>query len=132
MRILSLMAAFALVLVAGCWREVECPTGINPPTTDQVRAVAEGFVICFNGGGTVEISYPPGLRLAKRRWLTLCSDTTLPIYLTGVVDSSSIGRWVRAYGCATKTKLCGSVPTYVYYILELKADSIRFVEAASS
>ncbi len=121
------IVVIALVVMAGCWREIELSPETIPQTPGLSPAIVDGYVVRFNGGGTVEMNYPPGLRLAKRRWLSGCTDSTLPIYLAGVEDSSCISKWVRAFGSAKKIRLSGSASTYVYYILELRADSIRFL-----
>ncbi len=121
-RIFSLMV-FGIVL-CGCQAK-----SVVEPAAVQTKAIVRGTVFHFEGGGTVEMTYPPGFILMNPQWISQPPDSSYGrIYLEGVVDSSYIGKRVRALGLATRSVLTGNPPSYRYAILRLKVDSLEVLD----
>jgi hypothetical protein len=123
MKILSIASFF---LIAGCKKDTVLPIDNNSPPINN-SSVVEGTVFYFEGGGTVEMPYPPGFRIMYTQWITQTADSALPVYLSGSVDSSYIDKRVRAIGTTQKITLHGSPSSYIYSILEMKCDSLRII-----
>jgi hypothetical protein len=115
-----------LILVAVC---VKCSNESKSPTsaTPTVSTI-EGTVIYFEGGGTVEMIYPPGFILINYQWITPPPDSSYGmIYLVDKVDSSYIDKHVRVVGKAEKITLTGSPPSYKYAILNISVNTLEVI-----
>lgn len=114
----------AMLVCCGCSHELTSP----PTNVNSAPSTVEGTVEYFVGGGTVEMSYPPGFILISAQWITPPPDSTYGrVYLVGRVDSSYIGKLVRATGKVEKVLLTGSPPSYKYYCLDINVDSLQTV-----
>lgn len=115
------MAFFMLVSIWGCSRESGSPTN-----ADTAAVTVEGTVSYFVGGGTREMPYPPGFTLLYAQWIVSPPDSMSGrLYLVGKVDSSFIGKQVRATGEVQRITLIGTPDSYKYCILNLDVHSIQ-------
>ncbi len=118
--------SFAIItsaLLLGCH-----PESINQPA-DHAKSIVQGTISYFEGGGTVEMIYPPGFILMSPQWITQPPDSPYGrIYLAGIVDSSAVGRHVRAVGTASRTILTGSPPSYKFPIITFQVDSLKVTD----
>jgi len=85
------LCIFAFV---GCKNNNSSPVGPSKPA----EQIAEGIVTYFEGGGTVELQFPPGFRLDSCVWITATPDSSSYPYLKGTVDNSYLNLRVRVYG----------------------------------
>ncbi len=120
---ISLLIVLGIVL-CGCQ-----PKSIVGPAAEQTKAIVQGTIVYFEGGGTVEMIYPPGFILMSAQWISPPPDSSYGmIYLEGLVDSSYIDKHVRALGTAARSVLTGPGPGYRYAILTLKLDSLEVIK----
>lgn len=99
----------------------------NPTSPGNLgKVTVEGTVQYFVGGGTVEMPYPPGFILVDVRWITapVCGGG---FYLAGKVDSSFIGKSVRATGKLDTVSLTGSPPSYKYGYITMIVDTLEII-----
>ena len=118
-RILLCLTVFAFV---GC--KNNNPTIVIPINPNE--EVAEGTVVYFEGGGTVELQFPPGLRLHGCVWITPTSDSSSFPYLQGVVDNSHVNRFIRAYGTTSIDTVYGMFNMKATRVI-LHVDSLRIL-----
>ncbi len=108
--IVKFLLATIVVLQFGCKKESPSQPDNGPAI--QNKAVIEGTVFYFVGGGTVELMYPPGFTLLASRWIVAPSDSIGMVYLIGMVDSSYIDKRVRASGTVVKYTILKSCPEF--------------------
>jgi hypothetical protein len=100
----------------------------NYKTNPIVRV--QGTVSYFSGGGTREMPYPRGFTLNNVDWI-FPSDIPflyIPIYLTGIVDSSYIGRYVDVMGPRKTITLYGSPSSYIYYCYTIDVKILQIID----
>lgn len=94
-----------IVIVVACKREITEPNS-SDENSQKTVVIAEGTVSYFEGGGTVEIQYPPGFVLINCHWITSFADSTHWPYLSGI-DSSYLNTNVRVFGVAETDNVYG-------------------------
>jgi hypothetical protein len=77
-----------------------CQKESSPSSTasNDTFGIAQGNLIYFVGGGTVEIQNPAGYILTNAHWVDKSRDNSGMIYLEWAVDSSCINTLVQVEG----------------------------------
>jgi hypothetical protein len=97
---------------------------ISPGNSGQ--QIAEGRVVYFEGGGTVELQFPAGFRLDSCAWITASPDSSLFPYLRGAVDKSCVGRFVQVYGTTSVDTVSGMFASRATFVI-LYVDSLKIL-----
>jgi hypothetical protein len=124
----SIVVIFFVLIFWGCTSQPTTPTYTYVPSA-PVSVVAEGTVVYFEGGGPVEAWRPAGYELTQTKWISgsANSDTGHAIYLSGQIDSSNIGRRVRAFGTLDSVRISFMFNDAVEYVPEIDLDSLSLI-----
>jgi hypothetical protein len=124
----SIIVILVVLIFWGCTNQPTTPKyDYSPPA--PVSVVAEGTIVYFVGGGTVEEFRPAGYELTQTKWIagSSNSDTGRAIYLSGQIDSSNIGRRARAFGTLDSVRISWMFNNVVEYAPEIDLDSLSLI-----
>jgi hypothetical protein len=124
----SIVAIMFALIFSGCTTQPTTPKyDYSPPAPASVAA--EGTIVYFVGGGTVEEFRPAGYQLIQTKWISgsANSDTGHAIYLSGQIDSSNIGRRARAFGTLDSVRISWMFNNVVEYAPEIDLDSLSLI-----
>jgi hypothetical protein len=98
MKILKHILLFVSYIVSLNCQKESSPSSTTPNDT---FGIAQGTLMYFVGGGTVEIQNPAGYILRSYRWVDKNRDSSGFLYLNWTVDSSYIDKFVQVEGNLT-------------------------------
>ena len=119
-----------ILFLVGCNKETtppnSTPIDITPASTKTILG-AEGTVIYYPGGGTVELFLPPGFMIKVSRWNTEYPDSAKVTYLSGRIDSSYLNKRVRVVGAEEWVVAYYMFSNFSDSILRINVDSVQII-----